>query len=154
MFSSLDSLLFFFILASGVIKFLLGHHLGKNAEMIGILAPSGESFLFICMSEHIPEVVHDAHGIFIQEIFSCSHSNALEHLNSQCSSSDRTNNVDSIAFFTNILTPSVQDVASFLNVHIILNVVDMSFKGILESTVHMLFLGSCIPELVSKSATF
>ena len=79
------------------------------------------------MLKHVVEVSTDALSILIKETLSRNHSNSLENLNSQSSSRNCPNNIDSVLFTFNVVSPSVENVAAFVDVDVILSAADKSF---------------------------
>lgn len=70
------------------------------------------------MFEHVPEVVEAAESVFIEVIFASDAADTLEHFNPKSSPSNRTNHINCISFPSNILTPSIQNIPSLLNINI------------------------------------
>ena len=73
------------------------------------------------------EVVANSLRITVKELFSCNHADSLEHFDSQSSSRNRPNNIYSVLFAFNVVSPSVENVAAFIDVDVILSAADKSF---------------------------
>jgi hypothetical protein len=109
-----------FVLFLGHYQVVLRSHLALHANLERSLAPPTERFLYVCVFEHVVQIFADPFSVFVKEPFSGGHPNASEHFNTQGPAGDRADDIDGVFFSAHVVTPSVENVSSFLNVHVVL----------------------------------
>lgn len=94
-----------------------------------VLSPSGESFLDVTLLDQLEEPVAGLDGNGIDVALACDLTNSLEDFLAQGFSSDSANHVDGILFSLDIISPSAQDVSSFVNVSVLQSTADKGTHG-------------------------
>ncbi len=89
--------------------------------------PFSDNTLKIFSLHQTIEVIANALCVTVKELFSCNHTDSLEDFNPQSASRNRANYVDSVLFAFNVVSPSVENVATFVDVNVIFSSADKGF---------------------------
>jgi hypothetical protein len=100
------------------------------------------------MLRHVKKVDADPLSILVQVVLAGNHSYPPKYLNPECASRNSTYHIDCILFSTDIVTPSVQNVPSLLNVNIVLDAGTVRIKCFVKLTLHTVTLNDRFSQLI------
>lgn len=108
-----------------------------HAELERILTPAREGLLQVTMLRHVEVVSQDAACVVIKVVLSGHHPDPLENFDSQRAASNSTNHIDSVLLSPDVVDPILEDVASLLDVDIVVNAAAVRLKSSLKHVLHV-----------------
>lgn len=134
----------------GVLQSHLDHDHRLDALGVGLLPPRDHGLAKLVVLQQGEILGHLAPSILVKVVLPSDESNSLEDLHSEGLPSDGTNNVTSILFLLDVVGPDNEDVASLVNVLVVVDSPDQSVEGSFKVVTQLLLQSDLIGYLLSQ----
>ena len=134
----------------GVLQSHLDHDHGLDALGVGLLPPGDHGLAKLVVLEQGEVLGHLASSILVEVVLPGDKSDSLEHLHSEGLPSNGSNRVTSILLLLDVVSPDDEDVASLVNVLVVVDSPDQSVEGSFKVVTELLLQSDLIGHLLSQ----